>query len=188
MDHPFYLAKRSMAIAASLFILAIFTAASAIAQDQAGIPAAAAACGPSSVPYQTKLDNSQHAVAQPEPGKSLVYVIQDMGVVSCLGACITTRVGLDGAWVGANEHNSYFSFSVDPGEHHLCANRQSHFPILSQMIALAHFTAEAGKTYYFRTRTTSSRDQAYLDFDAIDSDQGRFYVAIYPLSVSHAKK
>lgn len=170
------------------FLLLILAAASAFAQDQEGIPAAAAACGPSSIRYDAKRENSQHKVAEPPAGKALVYVIQDIGVVSCLGVCITTRVGLDGAWIGANKHNSYFSFLVEPGEHHLCVNRQSHFQILSQMIALAHFTAKAGKTYYFRTRTTQSQYQGFLDFDPIDSDQGRLYVAIYPLSISHPKK
>src|ERR1019366_1867895 len=64
--------------------------------------------------------------------KALVYVIQDIGSINCIGGCITTKIALDGAWVGANHHNSYFSFAVDPGERHLCANWQSHFARLSQ--------------------------------------------------------
>jgi hypothetical protein len=174
-------------MAASVFAVLTLAAASGFAQDLRGIPAAAA-CGPSAVQYQAKHESSERAVATPEAGKALVYVIQDVSAFGCLGGCITTRVGLDGKWVGANRHNSYFSFSVEPGEHHLCVNRQSHFQMLSQMIALAHFTAEAGKTYYFRTRTTSSQYQTYLDFTPIDSDQGKLYVAVDPLSVSHPKK
>jgi len=53
---------------------------------------------------------------------------------------------------------------------------------------LAHFTAEAGKVYYFRTKAFEGKYQVSLDFDPIDSDQGRFFVASYPLSVSHPKR
>src|ERR1019366_9119074 len=31
-----------------------------------------------------------------------------------------TKVGLDGAWVGANQGSSYFFFATTSGEHHLC--------------------------------------------------------------------
>src|SRR5271165_503189 len=97
------------------------------AQDNAAISAAEAACGPKGLKFDLKDDNSQHLVGRPEAGKALVYVIQDIGTVKCIGACLTTIVALDNEWVGANHHNSYFSFAVDPGEHHLCVNWQSHF-------------------------------------------------------------
>jgi hypothetical protein len=166
----------------------LFSAICAFAQDPITTQSAQAACGPAASHFNTKRDDSQHVIAQPEAGKAFVFVIQDIGVNRCIGACITTRVGMDGAWVGANEHNSYFSFAVDPGEHHLCVNRQSHFQIASQMVALAHFTAEPGKIYYFRTRNSGSQESAFLDFDPIDSDQGRLFVANYPLSVFSPKK
>jgi hypothetical protein len=168
--------------------LLLFFASFAFAQDPAAITAAQSACGPVAVNYEAKRDTSPHALAQPLDGKALVYVIQDIGVNRCVGSCLTVRVGMDGAWVGANEHNSYFSFSADPGEHHLCVNRQSHFKIASQMVALAHFTAEPGKIYYFRARTHGNETEAFLDLDPIDSDQGRLFVASYPLSVSHPKR
>jgi hypothetical protein len=167
--------------------LILFTIA-AFAQDPAAVSAAQAACGPKSVNFDVKDDNSQHTVGQPEAGKALVYVIQDIGVVSCIGGCVTTKIALDGAWLGANHHNSYFSFAVDPGEHHLCENWQSHFAFASRLVGLAHFTAEAGKVYYFRTRAFGGKSQAFLDLDPIDSDQGRLFVASYPLSISHPKK
>jgi hypothetical protein len=159
----------------------------AFAQDPAAVSAAEAACGPKGVNFDVKDDNSQHTVGQPEAGKALVYVIQDIGVVKCIGGCITTKIALDGAWVGANHHNSYLSFAVDPGERHLCANWQSHFD-LSRLVALAHFTAEPGRIYYFRTRGFGDKSQALFDLDPIDSDMGKFFVALYPLSVSHPKK
>jgi hypothetical protein len=75
----------------------------------------------------------------------------------------------------------------EPGEHHVCANRQSHFAQANQMFALAHFTAEAGKVYYFRTRSFGDKDQSLIDLEPVDSDQARYLIASYPLSVSHPK-
>ncbi len=164
-------------------LVVMLLAVSAFAQDQS----AAAACGPRGTNFDTKRDPSQHTLAPPEPGKARVYFIQDIGVVGCLGACLTMKIGLDGAWVGADQRNSYFSVSVEPGEHHVCANRQSHLARANQMVALAHFTAEEGKVYYFRTRTFGDKNQAILDLDPIDSDQAKYLIASYPLSVSRPK-
>jgi hypothetical protein len=64
----------------------------------------------------------------------------------------TIRVGLNGAWVGVHQGVSYFSFSVDPGEQHLCANWQSMWKQLSSQHSFTSFVAEAGKTYFFRVQ------------------------------------
>jgi hypothetical protein len=93
---------------------------------------------------------------------------------------------MDGAWVGANHGDSWFAVSVAPGEHHLCATLQSSF--VNQRMELAHLQAEAGKVYYYRTRLVMSGTVELLDFDPIDSDQGRYLIASLPLSVSHPKK
>jgi len=170
----------------SALILMLLTL-SAFAQQES--TAVATACGSKDVKYEVKLDDSQHTLAQPEAGKALVYFIQDIGVINCFGACLTTRIGLDGAWVGANQHNSYFSVSVEPGEHHACASPQSRlYPKPSSkyagvVLALRHFTAEAGGVYYFRVRSV----EAIFDLDPIDADQAKYLMAYYPLSVSHPK-
>jgi hypothetical protein len=170
----------------SAFVLMLLTL-SAFAQQEPG--SAASACGRRRASFEVKLDETQHTQAEPETGKALVYFIQDVGVVNCLGGCFLTRFGLDGAWVGAVQHNSYFSVSVEPGEHHVCASPQSHFAdkYASVRLALSHFTAEAGKVYYFRTRSFGSQNQQLFDMDAIDGDQAKYLIASYPLSVSHAK-
>jgi hypothetical protein len=54
-------------------------------------------------------------------------------------------------------------------------------------MALAHFTAAAGNVYYFRTRGFMSGNQLLLDLDRVDSDQAKYFISSYPLSVSHAK-
>jgi uncharacterized protein DUF2846 len=155
-------------------LVMMLLAASAFAQSQSAV--AAAACGPQDASFEVKLDKSQHTLAQPDSGKARIYFIQEIGEVSCIGGCVTTKIGVDGAWVGANKRNSYFSVSVEPGEHHMCATP-------GPMTALAHFTAEAGKVYYFRTRVLL--EQRLFDFDPIDSDQAKHLIASYPLSISH---
>ena len=124
-----------------------------------------------------------HTLAQADPGKARIDFVQDTGAVNCLGSC-GAKIGLDGAWAGANKGNSYFSVSVEPGEHHLCARMG---PQLSpHTVALAHFTAEAGKVYYFRVRPFAAKDHL-LNIEPIDSDEAKFLIASYPLSESHSK-
>jgi hypothetical protein len=162
-------------------LVVMLLAVSAFAQDQSAV---VATCGPKGTNFDVKRDESQHTLAPPEPGKARVYFVQDIGVVSCLGACLTTKIGLDGAWVGVNQRNSYFSVSVEPGEHHVCANLNPQFS--PHTVAFAHFTAEAGNVYYFRVRPFWGKDQL-LNIDPVDSDQAKYLIASYPLSVSHPK-
>jgi hypothetical protein len=59
---------------------------------------------------------------------------------------------------------------------------------VDQRVELAHFTAEAAKVYYFRTRLVMSRQVELLELQPLDSDQGRYLVAAFPLSVSTLRK
>jgi hypothetical protein len=114
-------------------------------------------------------------------------VIEDYAAV-CLVGCATVRVGLDGAWIGANQGNTYFSFTVTAGEHHLCSNWQSNLERYSSMYSLANFTAEAGKAYYFRTRAWFSYQAPRFDLEALNSDEGNYLVAASPQAFSHPKE
>jgi hypothetical protein len=161
----------------------ILLAASAFAQVA---PAGStAACGRENVSFKVKLNESPHTLAQPDPGKALVYFFHDAGTNVTLGYP-TVKLAIDGAWVGANHGNSYFSVSVEPGEHHVCVALQS--SLVAPRMELAHFTAEAGKAYYYRTELVMSRSVELLELDPIDSDQGKYLVAFFPLSVSSPKK
>jgi hypothetical protein len=144
-----------------------------------------ASCGAGNVSFKVKLDDTQHTPAPPLPGKALVYFIHDAGSDAVL-AYPTTKFAMDGAWVGADHSNSYFAVPVEPGEHHLCATLQS--SLVDDRSEFAHFTAEPGKVYFFRTRLVLSRAVELLELEPIDSDQGRYLVAIYPLAVSTPKK
>jgi hypothetical protein len=164
-------------------LIALFLTTSAFAQNQSVI--LAAACGNAKVSFEVTEDSSDHALPQPEPGKALVYFIQDDGPDGDRQH-YTVRIGLDGAWAGAYKSNSWFAVPVEPGEHHVCANVQSNSSAALN-VALAHFTAEPGKVYYFRTRflaglATLYPIHPYLALDQPDSDQARYLIALFPLS------
>jgi len=83
-------------------LIALLFAASAFAQEPSD--GVASACGAKSGNFSVTLDKSQHTLAQPEPGRALVYFIQEKGSDTF---DVTTKIGIDGAWVGANKNSSY---------------------------------------------------------------------------------
>jgi hypothetical protein len=159
-----------------VFVLLV-CAAPVIAQDRSADLRAAAGCGPAAIEFSAKVDKNQHVVTQPEPGKALVYVIaQENPDDSYNTGDITTRVGLDGTWAGANYGESYLSFPLAPGEHHVCVDWQSSLASRQQLSGAAELTAEAGKTYYFRScilpsRLTGGRREG-LWLKQVDSAEG----------------
>ena len=178
----------------TLFAIVLFVAP-LFAQDQAAAARAAAGCGPNEIKFTVKTDKEQHPTAQPEAGKAIVYVFGgdgfDVGGLVVGGReTLTTRWGVDGAWVGAGYRNSYFFFPVDPGDHHLCAGRQSN----SKTSAAISFTAEAGKAYYFRTRSgdPGSHSQNYrpgeTELVAIDPAEAQLLIARSPSTVFQRKE
>jgi hypothetical protein len=175
----------------AIALLIVLLVSPVFAQEKAGTNNPLWACGPATTKFDVKA--APPADIAPEPasqaGNALVYVIGDIGQGSeCLGGCTTIRVGLDDAWAGANQGNTYFSFFVPPGEHHLCSNWQSSLARLSAYHSLANFTAEPGKVYYFRTRIWYSAGQPHLDIGQLNGDEGRYQVSTSTLAVSHPKK
>jgi len=173
-----------------LAIAVLLFAISALAQDQPALKQAESACGPANVNFDAQASTNKPPEKM-ETGKAIVYVTEVFQKAPGEMGNPTLRVGLDGTWMGATRSNSYVSFSVNPGEHHLCTNWQSHFKRLSREAAFTSFTAEAGKRYYFRARVTYN--SAYngtsmsLDLEPINPDEGQFLVASNGLSVSHPK-
>jgi len=107
----------------TIMLLTLLSAA-AFAQDQS--VDVKAACGPQNVTFAVTQDASPHTLTEPQPGKATIYFVQETGAGNCsLAAPCVTKIGLDGTRVGAFQENSYFSISVDPGEHHACMNLQS---------------------------------------------------------------
>lgn len=173
----------------TLFAIVLFVAP-LFAQDQAAAARTAAGCGPNEVKFTVKTDKEQHPMAQPETGKAIVYVFggesMDLHGLVIGKDGFTTRWGVDGTWVGAGYRNSYLFFLVAPGDHRLCAGRQSD----SKPSAALSFTAEAGKTYYFRTRTRHS-DHNYpageTELETVDPAEAQLLIADSPSTVFQRK-
>ena len=162
-------------------------------EEQAAAARAAAGCGASNVEFDVKTDAKQHPVSQPEPGKALVYFLhvesQDGGIIN--KGWVTSRVGIDGAWVGANHGKSYFFLSVDPGQHAACTDWQSSHKIYSRQSAAVSFSAEAGKVYYIRTtimEITAVQRTPGMKLELIDSAEGQLLISSSALSAAHPKK
>lgn len=177
----------------ALAVLLLAVSFPVFAQDDSlGAPG----CGPA----DAKLDVKTEAKARPNPvpdaGKAVIFFLQDDAKFGSRPRP-TTRFGLDGAWVGATQANSYFFITVDPGEHHLCANWQNRVTLINQTrsTAAAHFTAEPGKVYYFRALDVALTDhtgalvsEPEVKLEPLDSDEAGVLMNSFSLSESHAKK
>jgi hypothetical protein len=168
-------------------------------QDRSAAAPSAAGCGPDKVKFDVKTDKHQHVESQPEPGKALVYVFEQVKLDSdeLPVNLATIRLGLDGQWVGANHGRSYFSFAVDPGDHSICASWQTTWVKVarlapaSSLASAASLTAEAGKVYYFEANVDErnhDRRQPGVKLEAVDPAEAKLLIADSSLSTSHPKK
>jgi len=57
---------------------------------------------------------------------------------------VTTRVGLDGKWVGATHEGSYISFPVEAGTRRMCSDVQSMFVPAGKSSGAAELDAYPG--------------------------------------------
>ena len=147
----------------------------AFGQDKAAISAAEAACGPKDVQFDVAADKSQHSTPTPENGKALIYFLQE--------SHFSTRIGGDGKWLGGLK-GGYFSASIDPGEHHLCAI--VHTGVLHQ-VSLHRLNAKAGETYYFVVHLFDEAISDGFAISPLDSDEGNYLVAKAKFNASHPK-
>ena len=167
-----------MKVLLALLLLAV--SASACAQTADAVYQQA--CGPKEAGFVVEQVKGQPPL-QPEPGKALVFFIQkeDLRV-------FITRVGLDGAWTGVLQHDSYIFASVMPGEHHACAATQDR---KNPKPELVHFTAEAGKVYYYLVRGYAGGGEhggfASMVFGPADRDEALYLLASDPQSVAKPK-
>jgi len=108
--------------------------------------------------------------------KLLIYVVQE--------APGSTRVGADGKWLGALKRGTYFSASVDPGEHHLCA--RAHIGLWNHLSS-HELKAKAGETYYFVAHVVGAVSYDQFAISQVDLDQGKYFVAQAKFSESRPK-
>lgn len=174
----------------TLFLLLLF-ASPAFAQDQAAAARTAAGCGPGKVDFDVKTDKKSHLLVQPESGKSLVYIFEEekTNPVAYKVGAVTLKVGLDGSWVGATHGDSYIFFSVEPGDHRLCASWQSAFERMSKLASAVSLTAEPGQIYYFHAYVDEHKEhQPAVYLEPLDPAQAQLLLASSGLSTSHPKK
>lgn len=118
------------------------------------------------------------------PGQARVYVIgmfRKPAFEFMLNP--TILIGMDGQWIGATRNRSYLAISVNPGDHHLCAQWNS--TLQKRLPALSNLKAEAGKTYYFRARIMYPGG---LDFHQLDPDEGNLLISRSQSVIATAKK
>ena len=183
--------KTLKVLAVSAMVISFSLCARALDNSGHSSGPGAPGCGEDAAKFAVDNDAGQ-AAAKAEPGKALVYFIEDDSNFGSFPKP-TTRMGVDGKWVGATHGNSYMAFAVDPGEHHLCASWQ--FGVIlgkGKMASAAHFTAEAGGVYYFEVKNTFIRgdNSAITDMSLkpLDSDEGQLLANKYAVSVSKPKK
>jgi hypothetical protein len=182
-------------LAVLLLCVSLFPAVQVQAKDKTILPDA---CGDDKVKFDVTTQKNQPQPAPPAAGKAqIVFLETEDKPWGCLGCAIpTSRVGLDGTWVGANKNNSYFVLDVDPGVHHLCADFQSVFGRTRQKAGLTSLTAEAGKVYYFEAKETitvhrygtgpgsSSERDIDLAFGQLSEDDGKYRLKISALATA----
>ena len=146
-------------------------------------------CGAAGAKFEVKTDGERYPVTEPEIGKAPVYFLEDDSEFGSVPKP-TTMASVHGTWVGAAHGNSYFYFSVDPGEHHLCARWQTRV-LLNQDIqtAAAHFVAAAGGVYYFQAKNRGGLYRlARVSLNPLDSDEFLLLASTYSFSTSREKK
>jgi hypothetical protein len=77
----------------------------------------------------------------------------------------------------------YFSASIEPGEHHLCAIGRIG---LYSHVSLRELKAEPGETYYFVAKYGQLVADEFT-LSQVDADEGKYLVAWAHLSAFHTK-
>jgi len=174
--------KLSCLISASaLLSIALLSAARLSAQTSLPAPSG---CGPAATLIDVSLDKGLHP-APPTAGKARLFYIESDRISGFYKP--TTRVGLDGQWIGAAQGKSYFIVYIEPGQHKLCINWQD--PALfvgkkqppQQSI---EFTAKAGESYYMIGETDfKGANRSSMNLDQLKTDEGEDYLSEYPLAM-----
>jgi len=167
----------------------------AMAQDQVAAARNAAGCGTDGVGFDVKVNKKQHPAPPPEAGKAIVYVFEELKTDDTgftIGG-VTTKVGLDGTWIGGNKSGGYVYFSVSPGEHRVCTAWQSSMESLAKRASAASFTAQPGDVFYFRTKVRAfsyheGRQDYDLNLEPVDPAEAQLLIANLALATSHPKK
>jgi len=178
----------------ALLLLLALGAAPCRAQREVEAPG----CGPDEQKFDVANSRSWPKRV-PLPGKAMIVVLQNDADFDTHPKP-TTRVGLDGDWLGAVRSSTYLLLQADPGEHHLCASwQQNRFNFRYERSASSHFVVESGHVYYFQIHDfryqppvanveMGHTDEPDMTLDPIEKDAAEVLLDVYDLSVSRLKR
>ncbi len=155
----------------------------------AGAMAQRSACGNPTTRFEVKTSTFVSPAVETE--KAVVYVIE-RDLTTRTFVTPSTRLGMDGEWLGATGGNSYAFFVVSPGVHHLCADTKFG-GVGGAGQAFLHFNATAGATYFFEVRNTRVGDPKWseelrdVSLLPLDEDQGEYLVSLSAFVTSQRK-
>jgi hypothetical protein len=167
-------------LASLVFCLPIF------AQAHPDFTDAAPGCGATKTSFKITLAKGDNNPPQHEAGKALVYFIQDDNFPGLVGK-FTVRWGVDGKWVGATRGNSYLHLTLDPGVHHICADRVALVGLGAE--TAMHSTVDSDGVYYFRVHNNFEGKNGLppVILEALDGDQGKLLTQQFKVSTSERK-
>ena len=171
-----------------LLCASLLPSVQALAKSNAILPDG---CGNDSIQYDAKQEKDNPGLPALAGGKALIVFSESMP--NEMRVQSTTRFGVDGAWVGATKGDSYFTLTVDPGEHNLCASMQSAPSRMKKTFTqMATLTAEAGKVYYFEAAVdvigNANVGIASFDFSQLAEKEGKYRVKAWKFAISKPKK
>jgi hypothetical protein len=167
-------------------VLLLGAGSAATAQNTVEAPG----CGLDKEHFDVKTTKRQHPETKEDADKAVVYFLQDDREFESTPKPVV-RLGIDGKWIGATHGTSYLVTTVEPGEHHLCASWQTNVTIgAHKQSGALHFTAEAGKVYFFSAQDRWLREHGAkpMKFEELDSDQGKLLIRQFAFATSQPKK
>ncbi|HYE73657.1 MAG TPA: DUF2846 domain-containing protein [Blastocatellia bacterium] len=136
----------------------------------------AKACGTSEVNFNHKSVSSPPPNLEAPPDKALVIVVRPAWV----GMAVQTKLAADGNWIGTNKGKSYFTFTLDPGDHYLCSKAENRSTL--------KLSVEAGKTYFVQQKVEMGLLKARNKIVQLDAAEGKKALEKCDLSISEVKK
>jgi hypothetical protein len=174
-------------LAVLLLCASMVPASQAFAKSKAILPEG---CGDDSVQFDVTQEKENPAFAAPPEGKAVIVFSESMPSEQKMKT--TTRFGVDGTWAGATKGDSYFTLTVEPGAHNICASMQSApSRMKKQFTQLATLTAEAGEVYYFEAVVnvmgTANLGFATFNFAQLSDADGKYRLKAWKFATSKVK-
>jgi hypothetical protein len=122
------------------------------------------ACGSPQMKLKVKTMKNHPLTDAPGDGMARLVFVQVLD--GDFGLEPVTRFAVDGTWVAADKGASYVAVDVKPGEHKVCAARQTGIKEDDAKIGLVVANAVAGHTTFYQFKITRSEIGAESDHPA----------------------